>query len=175
MRVLRENPLHGAGLLKKGLLQIEIDGAARGNPGPAGAGIWMGEEKGRRVREMAVYLGETTNNVAETCALILALQTALQLGYPRVIVRTDSQLLARQVTGTYRVKDQRLQWLHALIQNLQQGFQSFEIFHVPRAENRKADRLANRAVTEGLRKKPFPRRKPPAAETSKTQATLFEV
>lgn len=112
--------------------------------------------------------------MAETCALILALQAALQMNRSRVSVRTDSELLTRQVTGVYRVKDSRLQWLHALIRHLQQGFESFEIRHIPREENRKADRLANRAVAEGLKNQTVSRRKsvsPPAS--AETQHTLF--
>ncbi len=132
-------------------MKIQIDGAARGNPGPAGAGAVLSDSRGKRVKELAVYLGEATNNVAESCALILALQEALHLGGRRVSVFTDSELLARQVTGVYRVKDKQLQWLHALIRNLTAAFDRFEIRHVPREENRLADRLANRAVNEGLR------------------------
>lgn len=114
----------------------------------------MADASGRRLREMAVYLGEATNNVAETCALILALQAALQMGRTRVLVRTDSELLARQVSGEYRVKDRSLQWLHALIRNLREGFDSFDIRHVPREQNRKADRLANRAVDQASPRQP---------------------
>lgn len=132
-------------------MKIQIDGAARGNPGPAGAGAVLSDSRGRRVKELAVYLGEATNNVAESCALILALQEALHLNGRRVSVFTDSELLARQVTGEYRVKDKQLQWLHALIRNLTEAFDHFEIRHVPREENRTADRLANRAVNEGLK------------------------
>ena len=132
-------------------LKIQIDGAARGNPGPAGAGAILSDSRGKRLKELAVYLGEATNNVAESCALILALQEALHLNGRRVSVFTDSELLARQVTGVYRVKDKQLQWLHALIRNLTGAFDRFEIRHVPREENRPADRLANRAVNEGLR------------------------
>ena len=111
----------------------------------------LSDSNGKRVKELAVYLGEATNNVAESCALILALQEALHLNSRRVSVSTDSQLLARQVTGEYRVKDKQLQWLHALIRHLMGAFDRFEIRHVPREENRPADRLANRAVTEGLK------------------------
>jgi ribonuclease HI len=135
----------------KPALKIQIDGAARGNPGPAGAGAVLSDPRGRKVKELSVYLGESTNNVAETCALILALQEALRLGSRRVSVLTDSELLARQVTGAYRVKDERLQLLHALIRPLKESFDRFEIRHVPREENKAADRLANKAVTEGLR------------------------
>ena len=132
-------------------LKIQIDGAARGNPGPAGAGVVISDLKGKPLKELAVYLGETTNNVAETCALILALQEALRSGSRRVSVFTDSELLARQVTSVYRVKDRQLQSLHALIRHLTEMFDRFEIRHLPREQNRAADRLANRAVTEGLR------------------------
>lgn len=111
----------------------------------------LSDSRGKQVKELAVYLGETTNNVAESCALILALQEALHLGGRRVSVFTDSQLLARQVTGEYRVKDKQLQWLHALIRHLIASFDRFEIQHLPREENRAADRLANRAVNEGLK------------------------
>ena len=132
-------------------LNIQIDGAARGNPGPAGAGVLLSDPRGKRVKELAIYLGEATNNVAESCALILALQEALHLGGRRVSVFTDSELLARQVMGVYKVKDKQLQWLHALIRHLVAAFERFEIQHVPRKENRSADRLANRAVDQGLK------------------------
>ena len=137
----------------KSPFKIQIDGAARGNPGPAGVGIVISNEAGKRLKELAIYLGEATNNVAETCALILSLQEVSRLGAKRVAVLTDSELLARQVTGVYRVRDTQLQWLHVLIQNLIAGLDRFEIQHVPREKNRAADRLANRAVLEGLRKR----------------------
>lgn len=135
----------------KPALKIQIDGASRGNPGPSGAGVVLSDSRGKKLKELSVYLGESTNNVAETCALILGLQEALRLGSLKVSVLTDSELLARQVTGEYRVKDKQLQWLHALIRNLTEAFDQFKIQHIPREENRAADRLANKAVTEGLK------------------------
>ena len=138
--------------LRTAALKIQIDGAARGNPGPAGAGVVLSDSRGKKLKELAVYLGETTNNVAETCALLLGMQEALRIGSSRgVNVLTDSELLARQMTGVYRVRDPQLQLLHALIRPLKESFAKFEIRHVPREQNRAADRLANRAVTEGLR------------------------
>lgn len=107
--------------------------------------------KGKHLKELAVYLGEATNNVAETCALILGLQEALRLGARGVSVFTDSELLARQVTGVYRIREPSLQSLHALIRHLAEMFNPFGIQHVPREKNRAADRLANQAVTAGLR------------------------
>ncbi len=132
--------------------KIFIDGAARGNPGPAGAGIVIAPAGSRKLSEFFFYLGETTNNVAETEALILALQEALKRGEKQVEVCTDSELLANQVNGVYRVRDKNLQSLHVLVRNLTEAFDCFSIRHVPREENRHADKLANRAVNEGLKK-----------------------
>ena len=126
------------------------------------------------MKEVGLYLGESTNNVAEACALLVALQEALALGGRRVEVATDSELLARQLSGDYRVKDRELQWLHALIRNFIQAFDRFEIRHVPREKNRKADRLANRAVTEYLKRHPrssAPKVNTPALDLRQT--TLF--
>jgi len=139
---------------KPAALRIQIDGASRGNPGPAGAGVLLSDSRGKKLKELSVYLGVSTNNVAETCALILGLQEALRLGGRRVLVLTDSELLQRQVTGLYRVKDERLRLLHALIRPLVESFDPFEIRHVPREENRAADRLANRAVDRASPRQP---------------------
>lgn len=129
---------------------------------------------GKTVKELSVYLGEATNNVAEYCALILALQEALCLGCRQAEVFTDSELLARQVSGQYRVRDKRLQWLHALIQHLVQSFDRFELRHFPREENRRADRLANRAVTDYLKRHPVSSvPKPPVPAPDLRQASLF--
>ena len=132
-------------------LTIAVDGAARGNPGPAGAGVAITDGKGRVVKEIALSLGETTNNVAEYAALLCALQAAAQLGAKEVRVQTDSELLARQLSGEYRVKDPTLRVFHALVEQLRTGFRCCEVRHVPREQNRAADRLANRAVDAGLR------------------------
>ena len=131
-------------------LKIQIDGAARGNPGPAGVGAVLTDSSGRVRSEISLFLGEATNNVAEYCGLIVSLEEALRLGCMRVHVETDSELLARQVTGLYRVRDRQLQWLHALAGRLVSMFSDFEILHIPRLRNRAADRLANRAVSDGL-------------------------
>ena len=154
-------------------LCLYIDGAARGNPGPAGAGVLLADSKGRSLREISVYLGEATNNVAETIALIIGLQEALRLGARKIAVFTDSELLARQVTGEYRVKDRQLGWLHAVIRNGVEAFDGFEITHLPREQNKRADRLANRAVDDGLKRNPgASRRSSPEVETP-GQPSLF--
>ena len=125
--------------------EVYIDGASRGNPGPAGVGVVFMDPAG--VRQFSKYLGETTNNVAEYLALVYALQEALQAGYAALTVKTDSELLARQVNGQYRVRDGQLRLFHDLALHLAQGFRQCRVEHIPRTENRLADRLAGQAVT----------------------------
>ncbi len=103
---------------------VYADGAARGNPGPAGAGVRIEDARGRRVSEAARYLGEATNNVAEYRALILGLELARELGASEVELRADSELIIRQMTGEYRVRNVRLQELHREAQALEQAFRS---------------------------------------------------
>ena len=124
--------------------EVYIDGASRGNPGPAGVGVVFMDPTG--VRQFSKYLGETTNNVAEYLALVYALQEAMQAGYAALTVKTDSELLARQVNGQYRVRDGQLRLFHDLALHLAQGFRQCRVEHVPRTENRLADRLAGQAV-----------------------------
>ena len=93
-----------------------------------------------------MYLGETTNNVAEYLALVYALQEALQLGYQEVAVKSDSELLVKQLHGDYRVRDPQLRLFHGLATHLAQGFRTFRIEHIPRTQNTVADRLAGEAV-----------------------------
>ena len=125
---------------------IYIDGASRGNPGPAGIGVVFIDGDDKPVRQLSKYLGETTNNVAEYLALVYALQEALLAGYTAVAVKTDSELLARQVNGQYKVRDPQLRLLHGLVLHLTPGFTRWVIEHVPRTQNTLADRLAGQAV-----------------------------
>ena len=126
--------------------EIYIDGASRGNPGPGGVGAVFLDGNAKPVRQFSKYLGETTNNVAEYLALIYALQEALRAGYASVTVKTDSELLARQIKGQYKVRDPQLRLLHGLALHLVQGFTRCQILHVPREQNTVADRLAGQAV-----------------------------
>ena len=126
--------------------EIYIDGASRGNPGPAGVGVVFLDGGQTPVRQLSKPLGETTNNVAEYLALVYALQEALQAGYTAVTVKTDSELLARQVNGQYRVRDPQLRLFHDLVAHLRQGFARCEVSHIPRSQNRAADRLAGKAA-----------------------------
>ena len=135
-------------------LMIHIDGAARGNPGPAGVGVLLEAENGPLHQGFCHYIGEATNNVAEYEALLLALREARKLQPTVVKVRSDSQLLVRQIQGRYRVKNIRLIALHAqardLINQLSALGCRFSIEHIGRELNGQADALANRALDEAL-------------------------
>ena len=125
-----------------------VDGGAKGNPGPAGWGLVLKTPDGVDLRQGWGYLGETTNNVAEYRGLIAALEQALALGADELLVHTDSQLVERQVTGVYKVRQPHLRELIAEVRRLAGRLRRFDIVHVPREENREADRLANRAMKE---------------------------
>ncbi|HJR98934.1 MAG TPA: ribonuclease HI family protein [Actinomycetota bacterium] len=129
---------------------VACDGASRGNPGPAGAGVQITDDEGVVLAEIAEALGETTNNVAEYTAVIRGLERAHELGATRVLLRSDSQLLINQLTGLYRVRTPHLQPLHRRVLELAAGFVSIAYEHVLRELNTEADRLANRGVDDGL-------------------------
>ena len=125
--------------------EIHVDGSSLGNPGPAGIGVVLTDGPNRAPHVFSKSLGRATNNVAEYLALIHALQLAAEAGYAHVSARTDSELLVRQITGRYKVRHPELKRLHGLVQQLISGFGSFQIRHVPREQNRLADRLAGEA------------------------------
>jgi ribonuclease HI len=127
---------------------LMVDGASRGNPGDAGCGAVIFDPDGETVRELSRYLGKTTNNVAEYAGLLMGLEEALKLGVKRLRVESDSELLVRQLTGVYRVKEPRLIELHGKAQELFRRFESHRIRHVYREQNKVADKLANRGIDE---------------------------
>jgi ribonuclease HI len=130
-------------------LLIHTDGAARGNPGLSGAGaILRDAESGETVAEIAEFLGVRTNNYAEWTAVELALLRARELGAATVDLRTDSELVARQIAGRYRVKHPDLKPIHARVMDLLDAFTAYTVGHVPRERNRDADRLSNVAIDE---------------------------
>ena len=128
-------------------LLIYTDGAARGNPGPAGLGaILRDAETGETVAELATYLGVRTNNVAEWSAVDAALDEALRLGATHVDLRMDSELVARQIAGIYKVKHPDLKPIHASVMGKLARLEGYTVGHVPRALNTDADRLSNVAI-----------------------------
>ena len=128
-----------------GEVVVMVDGAARGNPGPAGAGLLV-KGPGRTTVRRGEYLGEVTNNVAEYRALILGLEAAVEMGAGAARVFSDSELIVKQMTGEYRVKSPQLRELFILAQKRAEGLQSVSYTYIPRDENREADRLANMAI-----------------------------
>jgi len=126
--------------------EVYIDGASHGNPGPAGIGVVFIDGTATPRRQLSKYIGEATNNVAEYLALVYALQEALQAGCRRVTIKTDSELLARQINGQYKVRDSRLRVLHDLALHAAGGLASWRIEHIPRTQNALADRLAGQAA-----------------------------
>jgi ribonuclease HI len=131
--------------------RIHVDGASRGNPGPAGVGaVLEGLPDGTRLTHSG-YVGVTTNNVAEYQALLWALGEARRRGCSAVEIFSDSELLVRQMRGQYRVKQPHLQALHAQVTALAREFRAFRIQYVPRELNAEADALANRGIEERTR------------------------
>lgn len=119
------------------------DGASSGNPGPSGIGavIKMGDSE----HEISENIGLATNNIAEYKALIAALKKAIALNVEDVIINLDSELIVRQINGTYRVKNKGLLPLFAEVTHLLRKFKCYNIYHIPREENKKADMLAKKA------------------------------
>lgn len=141
-----------SGQESKHRLILYIDGASKGNPGSAGAGVWIANADGKKISELSRFLGHKTNNEAEYWALLLGLREAKRLGGATLRIFTDSELIERQIKGVYRVKDLKLKALHkAVLQDLK-TFLSFEIQSIPREENKEADRLANQAIQRKMAK-----------------------
>jgi probable phosphoglycerate mutase len=128
-----------------------VDGGSRGNPGPAAYGVAIETPQGKSVTAFAKFLGETTNNFAEYQGLLAALEYALSHGYPRLRVLTDSELMARQISGSYKVRSPDLKPLYDKAQAMIARLESFSIRHVYREQNREADRLANQAMDHAER------------------------
>jgi ribonuclease HI len=130
-------------------LLIHTDGAARGNPGPAGAGAVLRDAgDGSLVAEIATFLGIRTNNYAEWIAVQLALDEALVQGATHVDLRLDSELVARQISGRYRVKHPDLKPIHTRVMAQLGRLAGYTVGHVPRELNKEADRLSNVAIDQ---------------------------
>ena len=128
-----------------------IDGGARGNPGPAGYGVRIEDEMGELIAEFSGFLGSATNNVAEYNGLLAALRYAREHGHRKVRIKSDSELLVKQMRGEYRVKNAGLQPLFHQAQTLAEDFDRVVYEHVRREQNKDADRLANVAMDEATK------------------------
>jgi len=150
-RAAKPRPHRAAGLFEEperpaGVYTAYVDGAARGNPGPASYAVILRAPDGSTPFQIGKYLGRATNNVAEYYALIGALDYAQSNHIARLAVRSDSELLVRQMQGRYKVKSLDLRPLHERAQKLARGLAHFDIEHIPREQNSEADALANLAL-----------------------------
>ena len=127
-------------------LAIYVDGASRGNPGPAAVGVLIKDETGATTLKVSSSIGRATNNQAEYSALIMALQEARKLGADQVHINTDSQLMAEQINGNYKVRNAHIRPLFEKAMQLLTAFQYYSIDHIPRYLNSEADALANEAL-----------------------------
>jgi ribonuclease HI len=132
--------------MKHNEVHIFVDGASRGNPGPASIGALILDKEGETLKTLSERIGIATNNIAEYFALIYALQEAVAMGASIVHVKTDSQLMARQFTGEYETREPHVKLMHRIVKRLAGYFERCTVTHIPREENREADRLAARAV-----------------------------
>jgi len=127
-------------------LTVNVDGGARGNPGPAAIGAVLRNADGEVLEEVGRRIGRTTNNVAEYKALLLGIERARALGASELELLGDSELIVRQVQGEYKVKDATMRELHAEVRRALESFERWSIRHVPRGQNVGADRLVNEAL-----------------------------
>jgi catechol 2,3-dioxygenase len=145
-------------------ITVNVDGGARGNPGPAAIGVVLRDGNGEVLEEVGEKIGEATNNIAEYKALLRGIELATEHGGTDLELIGDSQLVARQVQGRYKVKNAGIKPLHAEVKRALRGFDSWSIRNVPRAENAEADRLVNEALdgTFSGKSAPSPRPQQPA-------------
>ncbi len=127
---------------------LNVDGASRGNPGPAAIGVMIKNENREVIARISQTIGITTNNQAEYQALIAGLKKAISLGARQVIVNSDSELMVKQIQGSYRVKNADIKPLYSEVVELAYNLASFQIVCVPRERNREADELANKAFNK---------------------------
>ena len=132
--------------MKASKIELFIDGAARGNPGPAGLGVVIKGEDRKTIKEFYKYLGVATNNIAEYNALVYGLQEALMLGAEEIILNLDSELVAQQLKGEFRVRDPKIKSLFDQAIHLINGFKRVDVVRINREKNKEADKLANKAI-----------------------------
>lgn len=142
------------------------DGGSRGNPGPAAAGFLLADKDKNQLQAKAVFLGQATNNVAEYTAVVKALEAAKQIGAAQITIFSDSELLVRQINGLYKVKSRKIRPLFLQATNLLGEFENWQVHHIPRTKNSRADELVNQSLdmerdiearpkTSGQNKKPI--------------------
>jgi ribonuclease HI len=146
-------------------IEVYIDGAARGNPGPAGIGVVI-KDGPKLIEELGAYIGKSTNNIAEYMALVRGLEEVLIRGFRSASFYSDSELLVKQLNGEYKVKHENLVPLHYHVLTLVDRMKDFSIKHVTRDKNEHADKMANEGIDLHARTAPLfpPKADPPMAE-----------
>jgi ribonuclease HI len=128
------------------IVTLFVDGASRGNPGPASIGCSFVNEAGDEIASISEVIGSVTNNIAEYTALLFGLEKAIKDGISHIQVKADSELMVKQMKGEYKVKNEGLKNLFVQTLALSKQFKSFSIQHVRREQNSRADELANLAL-----------------------------
>jgi probable phosphoglycerate mutase len=147
------SPKHASAPSSAPWITANVDGGARGNPGPAGYGAYIRDAEGKVIAQLSEYLGHRTNNFAEYSALLAALEYAIAHNHRALKVISDSELMVRQMTGQYKVNSADLKPLYEKARGLVRQLDKFAIEHVLRVKNQHADRLANAAMDRGMGKK----------------------
>ena len=127
-------------------LFLNTDGGARGNPGPGAIGIVLKTEDGKKIFELGKFVGNSTNNEAEYRAIVSGLESALEHGATQLVCRLDSELVVKQLTGLYKVKDKRMREYWNRAKDIEKNFKKVEYTHVPRSENSEADGIVNEVL-----------------------------
>ena len=135
-------------------IEVYIDGAARGNPGPAGIGVVI-KDGPKLIEELGAYIGKSTNNIAEYMALVRGLEEVLIRGFRSASFYSDSELLVKQLNGEYKVKHENLVPLHYHVLTLVDRMKDFSIKHVTREKNEHADKMANEGIDLHARTTPL--------------------
>ena len=150
MRELCQDSL-SENIIPESRLIIYTDGSSHSNPGPAGAGVVITDAEGKIIREFSKYLGQMTNNGAEYSAFILGLKEALKLRARNIVIKVDSELVAKQLCGEYKVREESLRPFYNEAKQLMREFKEIEIAVVQRDKNKQADRLANKSINEAIK------------------------
>jgi len=145
---ISEEEITGTSDIKKeaDLIVVNVDGASKGNPGESGIGVAIFDKDSNLISEACDYLGVATNNIAEYNALLFGIKLSTKYNAKRVLFKSDSELMVKQIKGEYRVKNPQLKLLFAEAQGLLKKLPNWKIMHVPREENKEADLLANKGV-----------------------------
>jgi ribonuclease HI len=136
--------------LNNEILVLFTDGAARGNPGPAAIGVVLKDEAGVTVATIGRCLGVKTNNQAEYTAVIAGLEKAIALGAKQVLLKSDSELVVKQLMGLYKVKNADLKEMYQQVVKLAGRLEKFSAVNIRREQNKQADALCNKALDEGV-------------------------